>query len=719
MTSMEEWQAANNSYLSEAIAWLRACLERQAVRMMPSPSTPTGASPVTLDFSTQVSAEPSSLWRRVFRGTPPGTTNATQTILIAEPAPTKTLPPSSPDDSTAKRLFTIDSSSQPQPALLMLGQRLGLSEFELKTLLLGVAVELDTGISELCAHVQTNLGRPYPTFALALSVFDQPAWDALAPDRPLRYWRLIEINQPGAQTLTTSPFRADERIVNYVKGLNYLDDRLANLLMPIEGSAVQLPDSQKVHVDTIVRRLKQAEGQTLPVVQLIGADPSSKMQVAAEAANQLGVRPYRMAADAVPLQAADLESFIRLWHRECLILPVGLYVDAREVDPAGDPRGAAVQRLLARTEGIVFADVADVWPVNGRALLPLDIELPTAAEQRVLWETSLGTKSGDLAARLAGQFNMGAAAIREVAEGVLADAGSDTQAVEDLAWEACLRRTRPRMDLLARRLDQRSAWDDIVLPAQELQLLHQVSAQVAQRNKVYDEWGFRGKISRGLGISVLFAGDSGTGKTMAAEVLARDLRLNLYRIDLSAVVSKYIGETEKNLRRLFDAAEDGGSILFFDEADALFGKRSEVKDSHDRYANIEINYLLQRMETYRGLAILATNMKSALDTAFMRRLRFIVNFPFPGPAERKAIWQRAFPAETPVEALDYDRLARLNLTGGSIRNVAVNAAFVAAHEGRHVDLATVLGAARIECKKLDLPINEADFRIKLPVAATA
>src|SRR6266581_7594059 len=180
-------------------------------------------------------------------------------------------------------------------------------------------------------------------------------------------------------------------------------------------------------------------------------------------------------------------------------------------------------------------------------------------------------------------------------------------------------------------------------------------------------------MNRGLGINALFAGESGTGKTMAAEVIANSLHLNL-----SAVVSKYIGETEKNLRRLFDAAEDGGAILFFDEADALFGKRSEVKDSHDRYANIEINYLLQRMESYRGLAILATNMKSVLDTAFMRRLRFIVNFPFPGLTERKRMWQQVFPANTPTDGLDYDRLARFNLTGGSISNIALNAAFLAA-----------------------------------------
>jgi SpoVK/Ycf46/Vps4 family AAA+-type ATPase len=176
------------------------------------------------------------------------------------------------------------------------------------------------------------------------------------------------------------------------------------------------------------------------------------------------------------------------------------------------------------------------------------------------------------------------------------------------------------------------------------------------------------------------------------------------------VVSKYIGETEKNLRRLFDAAEDGGAILFFDEADALFGRRSEVKDSHDRYANIEINYLLQRMESYRGLAILATNMKSALDSAFMRRLRFIVNFPFPGPAQRRAIWARAFPARTQVGVLDLDRLAKLALSGGSIQNIAVNAAFMAARSGGTVTMPVVLEAARAEFRKLEKPVNEADFR---------
>jgi SpoVK/Ycf46/Vps4 family AAA+-type ATPase len=269
--------------------------------------------------------------------------------------------------------------------------------------------------------------------------------------------------------------------------------------------------------------------------------------------------------------------------------------------------------------------------------------------------------------------------------------------------------SRPRLDDLAQRLEPAASWDELVLPELQCQVLCDVAVHVKQRATVYETWGFASKGARGLGISALFAGVSGTGKTMAAEVLANELRLDLYRIDLSQVVSKYIGETEKNLRRVFDAAEEGGTILLFDEADALFGKRSEVKDSHDRYANIEVSYLLQRMEAYRGLAILTTNLKNALDTAFLRRIRFIVQFPFPDGAQRAEIWRRIFPSNTPTEGLDISRLARLNITGGNIRNIALNAAFLAADAGEPVRMKHMLRAARSEYTKLEKALTEAEI----------
>jgi SpoVK/Ycf46/Vps4 family AAA+-type ATPase len=402
-----------------------------------------------------------------------------------------------------------------------------------------------------------------------------------------------------------------------------------------------------------------------------------------------------------------------------VLLPLALYIDLQGAVPGAGSEGPIQQarRFAVRAGGLVFLDIGD-----GHATEPLttvEVRRPTPPEQRAAWEAALGPGAGAAPAHLAGQFVLTLADIREVAtsaQDTVARSGGDLLAV---LWRECLSRTRPALDSLAENLAPKARWKDIVLPETETKLLHQIAAQVSARAQVYDAWGFRERMNRGLGITALFAGESGTGKTMAAEVLANALELNLYRVDLSAVVSKYIGETEKNLRQVFDAAENGGAILFFDEADALFGKRSEVKDSHDRYANIEVNYLLQRMEAYRGLAILATNMKSALDPAFMRRLRFIVNFQYPAVAERREIWSRVFPEDTPTRGLAFDRLARLNLTGGNIHSVALNAAFLAAQAGEPVTMRLVLDAARTELRKLDRPINEADFRWPEPAGAAA
>src|SRR5207248_1469423 len=317
---------------------------------------------------------------------------------------------------------------------------------------------------------------------------------------------------------------------------------------------------------------------------------------------------------------------------------------------------------------------------------------------------------------LVSQFNLSASAIRAASAEVLGIGEEALSAIHErsavpsvehdelgaLLWDACRVQARPGLDDLAQRIEPVADWDDLVLPEAQQQILREIAVHVRHRATVYESWGFGTRGTRGLGISALFAGASGTGKTLAAEVLAHELRLDLYRIDLSSVVSKYIGETEKNLSRLFDAAEEGGALLLFDEADALFGKRSEVKDSHDRYANIEINYLLQRMEAYRGVAILATNMKSALDTAFMRRLRFIVSFPFPSVVERTLMWEKAFPERLPSEGLEPGRLALLPATGGMIHNIALNAAFAAADRDVPVSMDIVMDVARAEFRKLEL-----------------
>jgi hypothetical protein len=591
------------------------------------------------------------------------------------------------------------------PALVTLCDRLGLTPFERDMLVLCAAMELDTSIAGLCARAQGDPLKPWPTFALALSLFEQASWDMLSPERPLRHWRLIEINQPNGQTLTASPLRADEWVVNYLKGLTYLDDRLAPLVIPMAQPIDDLPPSQHASATTVLDRLKLGfPNGKLPPIQLVGRDAGSKAAVAGLVCGAFGLNTYRLSASMVPTTPADLDSFARLWQRQSQLQPVALYVDARE--DAGSP---AIDRLLSRLNGLVVLDTRDPWPTMQHAI-SVDVGKPTPSEQRIAWGTALGSLSGSAPALLSGQFDLNTADINEIGHIALAGGATDAAVVQDAAWGAALAATRPRFDNLAQRIEPKATWDDIVLLPNDARLLHQIADQVGNRSQVYQDWGFDRKSSRGLGINALFAGVSGSGKTMAAEVIANHLRLDLYRIDLSAVVSKYIGETEKNLRKLFDAAEGGGAILFFDEADALFGKRTEVKDSHDRYANIEINYLLQRMESYCGLAILATNMKSTLDQAFLRRLRFIVNFRFPSIEERRAIWQKAFPADVPVSDLDFPRLARLNLTGGQISLIALNAAFIAAQARSPVTMPIVLDAARSEYRKLEQPIHEPDFR---------
>jgi hypothetical protein len=667
----DQWEVANERYLGAALHWLRLELRHYAEVRRPAPESVP---------------EPATWWGRMYRG------------RETTPAPARTV--NETEVTGAKNEADRLLAERPPPALATLATLLDLSGFERDTLLLCVAVELDPAIAGLCALAHGSSGMNYPTFGLALNLFDGAAWDVLSPQRGLRHWRLLEINQPAGQPLVTSALRADERIVNHVKGLNYLDDRLEPLVNPLVADpGVALPASQRAVVEETVRQWEHGS----PVIQLAGASGASKRLVAAHAARELGLVTYRLPAMLLPRQPAELDNLGRLWQRESRLLPLALYLDAGDENVAESTDGPPIARFLSRGEGAVFLAVRESRLDVGRRSVVLEVAAPEPAERAGTWREVLGSQaSEDLVQTLAAQFALDVPVIHEVADAAAGD--------PDAVWRGCLNTTRPRLEALAERLRPRVGWDDIVLPESELGLLRQIAEQVTHRGTVYDSWGFGDKITRGLGVSALFSGPSGTGKTMAAEVLANHLRLDLYRIDLAAVVSKYIGETEKNLGRLFDAAEGGGAILFFDEADALFGKRSEVKDAHDRYANIEINYLLQRMEAYRGLAILATNMRTALDTAFLRRLRFIVTFVFPGLAERKAIWEKAFPPNAPRGELDFARLAGFQVSGGVTRNIALNAAFLAASAGTEITMPLVLQAVRTEFRKLELPFKETDFR---------
>ena len=373
-------------------------------------------------------------------------------------------------------------------------------------------------------------------------------------------------------------------------------------------------------------------GRAAAFVYLLGSDPEAGRELAEGAAAASGLLLRRLSGRVLEAADAEADALARLLRRECLLAPLALYLDARDLEPPAARRlPEFLVRLAGPGGGPLFVALEEVPSDAPPAALAPDVGRPDPGQQRAAWAEELGPDAGDLPGRLAGQFQLGRSAIRRIARAARCGGPSDPQGFAARLWDACRRTTRPRLEALAVRLEPRRDLGRSRPAARGAGPAPPGRGPARRRSTVYDDWGFRRKLGRGLGLSVLFVGESGTGKTLAAEVLASELRLDLYRIDLSAVVSKYIGETEKNLRRLFDAAEDGGAILFFDEADALFGKRGEVKDSHDRFANIEVNYLLQRIEAYQGLAVLATNMKAALDPAFLRRLRSVVRFPFPGP----------------------------------------------------------------------------------------
>jgi ATP-dependent 26S proteasome regulatory subunit len=593
----------------------------------------------------------------------------------------------------------------PPPAIERLCRVFGLSRFEKDVLLLCAGVELEASFARLIAAAQNATHGGYPTFSLALTALGEPHWSALSPAAPLRRWRLIEV---GGESLTQSRIRIDERVLHFLAGVTHLDERLNGLLEEVAPPA-DLAASHRGHAEAMVR-LWSAGGQSIaPIVQLCGNETQSKREIAATACAQLGLNLYALTATALPAHPAELDAFLRLWQREAILSGSGLLIETGEGEHGDAAREIALNRLLQEIRGVLIVSGRTRRGNLQRAMVTFDIEKPTTEEQRLMWRRHLGAAAMRLNGSLEllpAQFNFDGGAIRAACTGALNGESGNLRAS---LWEACRAQARPQLNGLAQRIEPKARWGDLVLPEAQKQALKEIAVHVRQRSRVYDDWGFAAASSRGLGISALFAGPSGTGKTMAGEVLANELNLDLFRIDLSQVVNKYIGETEKNLRRVFDAAEEGGAILLFDEADALFGKRSEVKDSHDRYANIEVSYLLQRMEAYRGLAILTTNLKSALDTAFLRRLRFVVQFPFPDTAQRVEIWRRVFPAQTPTDALDFAQLARLPVAGGNIRNMALNAAFVAAEAGEPVRMVHLLLAAKHECQKLERPISESEI----------
>ena len=585
----------------------------------------------------------------------------------------------------------------------------GLTPFERDLVLLTAAHELEPTTAARCAAACGDPERAYPTFSLALAALAEPHWSALTPVAPLRRWRIAELDDESR--LTTSRLRLDERILHFLLGSPYLDARLHGQLRRAPVPDV-LPPSYDLAASRVAEGWTGEAGPEVPpLVEVTGGDLRSRGDIAAAAAARSGLGLYSMSAEDIPEGPAERDRLARLWQREAILLPAALLVEVGELDR--DQR-AATEAFLAGAAVPVVVSSEDPLrsdrPHGARVAVPrLDDE-----EQLALWadafEAVADVTEGELRSLVA-QFQLPPHVVRSAAATVRRRLPHEDELdAAELAWRAGLDEARIGMDALGRRIAPQAGWDDLVLHERQTNVLREIVAHVRQRPTVHQEWGFAATLRRGLGVTAMFAGGSGTGKTLAAEVMAKELGLDLFIVDLSQVVSKYIGETEKNLRRVFDAAERGGALLLFDEADALFGKRSEVKDSHDRYANLEVSYLLMRMEAYRGLAILTTNMKKALDTAFLRRIRFVVDFPFPAEHERAEIWRRVLPAQAPVKDIDPALLAQLTVAGGSIRNIALSGAFLAAEEGDRLQMRHMLAAARTEYLKLERSLTPGEVR---------
>ncbi|MFJ4471410.1 ATP-binding protein [Streptomyces sp. NPDC089424] len=608
------------------------------------------------------------------------------------------------EPAAAGSLDPVRQSAAPLDALVAC---FGLTSFERDLVLLTAAQELEPTTAARCAAAGGDPERAHPTFGLALAALDAPHWSALTPVAPLRRWRIAELDDETR--LTTSRLRLDERILHFLLGSPYLDARLHGQLRRAPAPD-RLPPSYDLTAHRVAEGWTTAGADVPPLVEVTGGDPRSRADIAAAAAGRCGLGLYTTSAEDLPTDPAARDRLARLWQREAILLPAALLVEVGDLDRE---QRAALEAFLAGAAVPVVVSSEDPLrsdrPHGARVTVPrLDDD-----EQLALWSEAFAET--DLEERelrsLVAQFQLPPHVVRSAAATVVRDLPrEDDLDAAGLAWRAGMREARIGMDELGRRVEPQAGWDDLVLHERQVAVLREIVAHVRQRPTVHQEWGFAGTLRRGLGVTALFAGGSGTGKTLAAEVMAGELGLDLFVIDLSQVVSKYIGETEKNLRRVFDAAERGGALLLFDEADALFGKRSEVKDSHDRYANLEVSYLLMRMEAYRGLAVLTTNMKKALDTAFLRRIRFVVDFPFPAEHERAEIWRRVLPPQAPVKDIDCELLAQLTVAGGSIRNIALSGAFLAAEEDDRLQMRHMLAAARTEYLKLERSLTPTEVR---------
>ena len=632
--------------------------------------------------------------------------------LLTQPPGTSPLWPAQP------------SPTQPSDRLAQLQTTCHLTPFDLDVLLIALAPHLDRRYDRIYAYLQDDVTQKQPSVDLALNLLcgtfeaKLAARQRFAPSAPLLRHRLIHLVSPPqapSDALLRQCLTLDDRIVNFLLGDDTPDPRLQSAVQPVTDG----PALAEVPVPSEIKHTLQAclaqPTATSPIVYLSGCDRTLHQDLIAAACHTQGWPLLQVDIETLLSQPhPPIELLLQLLHREALLLQATLVCSG--VTPLLEGKcDRALHALLniaqALHRPLFFITPGPKRPPAALAAHPviaLHIAYPTAAERANLWQQALNDRTPEPAAlaQLASQFRLSREQIHRAATAAyLASQGQGPPPgplnIATL-YAAARQQASHSLGELAQHIQPRHTWPDLVLPADTLTQLQEFCNTIKYRAVVHDQWGFGAKLSTGKGLNALFFGPSGTGKTMAASIIAQTVGLDLYAIDLSSVVSKYIGETEKNLSHIFEEAENSNAILFFDEADALFGKRTEVRDSHDRYANLEVSYLLQRMEQYEGVVILASNLRKNMDEAFVRRIQFMISFPFPKADQRCRIWRNIWPQHVPLSPdIDLEDVAKkFELAGGNIQNAALASAFLAADDGQAVTAKHLHQALKREYQKI-------------------
>jgi len=635
------------------------------------------------------------------------------------------------------------------PALPRLARIFGLSRLEERCVIVCLAPELDLKYERLYAYLNDDITRKKPNVGLMLNLMSR------SPEEKARLRQLFDqraalfhygILQPGDADsfsvgrdvpLLSMPLRLDGRIVDYLMDIDRIDSSLDSIVT-LERPSDHADSVERFAPEGLTKQIcefiqacfpmQEAERRNV-AMHLYGPHGAGKMDTIRGACRELGLPLIVVELGKIAVKKRPLPEILWRIGREALLQQGVLCLngiqnltDINEEDKKSDALNLLFESMKLFSPLTFILGIKPWQPEasdNDYVFIGIEVKVPDGRKRRHIWKQyshSHGFQLSDPdAGELAAKFRFTPGRIKEAVRTArsyslwsLENRGTITR---EHIYSACRAQSNSKLGTLARKIVPLYVWSDIVLPHVQRAMLREICSQVRYHHIVYDDWKFDRKVSLGKGLTILFSGPSGTGKTMAAEIIANELGLELFRIDLSQIVSKYIGETEKNLDRIFTEAGDTNSILFFDEADALFGKRSEVRDAHDRYANIEIAYLLQKMEEYDGITILATNLRQNMDEAFLRRLRFSVDFPFPDERQRELIWRNIFPPAAPIGAdIDFPFLAaRFRLSGGNIRNIALTAAFYAAEESSDIRMRHIIIAAKREYQKIGKLCVKGDF----------